>query len=305
VTGVIGLVGFGRWGRLIFRDLRQLGAQVRVVVPGEQARHAALADGALSAHARLSDIERVDGYVVAVPSSLHADVLMDLVPSGKPVFVEKPLATDLDASRRLVEVMGDRLFVMDKWRYHPGVIKLGEMVRSGDLGRILSVRSFRLGWDNPHRDVDAVWILMPHDLSIALHLLGHLPAPRLATTLGAHGMGNDLFAVLQDGPADALVAMEISSNHPVSRRAVTVIGSEASAQLGDSYDDHIVLARGVPGKAAGKPELIPIGKDMPLLAELKAFLAYLTGGPPPLSPARDGLLVVERVVALRRLAGLS
>jgi predicted dehydrogenase len=308
---VIGLFGFGRWGKLIFRDLRVLGAEVRVIVPSEESRRAALAAGAISAQADCTSREErealadVDGYVVAAPTVLHADILFKLVATGKPVFVEKPFATNTEACRKLVDVAGERIFVMDKWRYHPGIEKLAELVRSGALGEIVALRGFRLGWDNPHCDVDAIWILLPHDLSIVQHIIGRLPAPKLAMSLGANGLGNDLLAMLQDDDSSLKVTIEISANHPVSRRAVTVIGTRGSAQLGDSYDDSVVFAAGVPNGAVGKPELIPVGVQMPLLAELRAFLAHLAGGPPPLSPARDGLQVVEHIIALRKLAGLD
>lgn len=307
----IGLFGFGRWGKLIFRDLRSLGAEVRVVVPSEESQRAAIVAGAKSAQAdcatqdELEALADVDGYVVAAPTVQHAAILFKLVATGKPVFVEKPFAIDVDACRKLVNVAGDRIFVMDKWRYHPGIDKLAELVRSGALGDIVALRSFRLGWDNPHRDVDAIWILMPHDLSIVQHIIGTLPAPKMAMSLGANGPGNDLLAILQDDGSQPKVTIEISANHPVSRRAVTVIGNKGSAQLGDSYDECVVFAAGVPNGAVGKPELIPVGTQMPLLAELRAFLVHLAGGPPPLSPARDGLRVVEHIIALRKLAGLD
>lgn len=304
MSAVVGLLGFGRWGRLIFRDLRALKVDVRVVAPSEASRQAALAAGAVSVHPCPEAIENVDGVVVAAPTSLHAEILFKLAALNKPLFVEKPMATDPAACRRLVDLMGDRLFVMDKWRYHPGIEKLAELARSGALGRLRSLRSFRLGWDNPHRDVDAIWILLPHDLSIALHILGMLPEARMATTLGANGLGNDLFALLRNDEDDPSVVVEISANHPVPRRAVTVIGTEGSAQLGDSYDDHVVFARGAPGRAIGSPELISISKEMPLLAELRTFVAHLNGGAAPMSSAREGLLVVERICALRQLAGL-
>ncbi|OYU47342.1 MAG: hypothetical protein CFE31_16305 [Rhizobiales bacterium PAR1] len=306
----VGLFGFGRWGKLIFRDLRILGAEVRVIVPSEESQRAALAAGAMSVQAdcvtsdELEALADVDGYVVAAPTVLHAEILFKLVATRKPIFVEKPFAVDRDASRKLVDVAGERIFIMDKWRYHPGIDKLAELVRSGVLGDIVALRSFRLGWDNPHRDVDAIWILVPHDLSIVQHIIGTLPAPRLAMSLGANGIGNDLLAILQDGDSGPKVTIEISANHPVSRRAVTVIGTKGSAQLGDSYDDSVVFAAGVPNGTAGKPELIPVGAQMPLLAELRAFLAHLAGGPPPLSPAIDGLRVVEHIITLRKLAGM-
>ncbi len=142
----IGLFGFGRWGKLIFRDLRVLGAEVRVIVPSEESRRAALAAGAVSAQAvyttrdEIAALADVDGFIVAAPTVLHAQILFTLVATGKPIFVEKPFATDTDACRTLVDAAGERIFVMDKWRYHPGIDKLTELVRSGTLGDILALR---------------------------------------------------------------------------------------------------------------------------------------------------------------------
>ncbi|WP_178133263.1 Gfo/Idh/MocA family protein [Vineibacter terrae] len=300
----IGLVGFGRWGRHIFRDLRALGATVHVAVPGDASRQAAAEAGAASVQANLSALPEVDGYMVATPTATHAQVIAALLARNRPIFVEKPLTNDVDAARHLVEQAADRLFVMDKWRYHPGIRALAQQARSGALGEILAVRTLRLGWDNPHRDVDAVWILLPHDLSIVLEILGALPAAQAAFSTVPGRPGSDLIAVLHDGPGSAQVTIEVSSHHPTSRRAVVVVGTKGVAQLPDSYDDRILTAAGVPGEMTSKPTDIAVGGEMPLLLELEAFVAHLRGGPPPRSSAREGLMIVERIHALRRLAGL-
>jgi predicted dehydrogenase len=228
------LVGCGRWGRLILRDLVALGARVEVAAPSAVSREAALAAGAACAFSSPSEIPgTVDGFIVATPTATHAEVVESLLSYGVPIFVEKPLTPSVEAARRLVRLAGERIFVMDKWRYHPGIEALRDQARSGALGDILAVRSFRLGWGNPHRDVDAVWILMPHDLAIAYEILGYLPAVRAAYTSLRGNAGSDLVAVLGAREECAVVA-EISALHPISRRAVTVIGTEGSAQLGDS-----------------------------------------------------------------------
>lgn len=301
----IGLVGFGRWGRHIFRDLRVLGASVHVAVPSPASQQAALAAGAASVHSHLGALPNVDGYVVATPTAGHAAAVEALVDRQRPVFVEKPLTNDLAAARRLVDRAGDRLFIMDKWRYHPGIEALAQQARSGALGDILAIRTYRLGWDNPHRDVDAVWILLPHDLSIILEILGEIPAARTAFSLVPQRPGSDLLATLHNDGDGARVTIEISSHHPTSRRAVVVVGSKGVAQLADSYDDRVLIAAGIPGLDAGKPRHVDVGDAMPLLAELQAFVAHLKGGPPPRSSAREGLLIVEGIHTLRRLAGLA
>lgn len=300
----VGLIGFGRWGRHIFRDLRDLGAAVHVVAPSAASRQAAVAAGAVAVHAWPDALPDLDGYVVATPTVTHAAVIDALLGRDRPIFVEKAMTNDLTAARRLVERAADRLFVMDKWRYHAGIAALAAQARSGALGDLVAIRTFRLGWGHPHRDVDAVWILLPHDLAIALEILGALPAARAAYSLTPGRPGSDLLAILGDGPGGPIVTCEVSANHPVSRRAVTVIGTRATAQLADTYDDRIEIVAGTPGAAPAAPTSVSISDTLPLRAELAAFLAHLRGGPPPRSSAREGLLVVERIHELRHLAGL-
>ncbi len=299
----VGLVGCGRWGRNILRDLLELGAEVHVAAPSADNRDKALQLGAASAHGSASDLPAVDGYVVATPTVSHAEVVEPLLASGRPIFVEKPMTCDVASARRLAEAGAGRLFVMEKWRYHPGVQALAEIVRSGELGEILSVRCYRLGWGNPHDDVDAWWILMPHDLAIADHVLGRLPAAASVLLPSPTRPQLAVIATLSDGPGPS-VTLELAATHPASRRATVVEGTLGSAQLADSYDDHVLVGRWNGGEAS-PPERRPIGQEMPLKAELQAFLGHLAGGPPPMVSAQVGLQAVETIAALRRMAGLD
>lgn len=303
-TPRVGLVGYGRWGRHIFRDLVALGAEVHVAVPSEASREAVLEAGAASACAAASELPELDGYLVAPPTVHHAEVVESLLGRGRPIFVEKPLTNDVATAERIVEAAPDQVFVMDKWRYHPGVEELARLARSGAFGPIRAIRSYRLGWGNPHQDVDAVWILLPHDLSIVGEILGHVPAPRQAVAPSGVESGSDLWCQLQDegGPE---VTCEVSALHPVNRRSVVVIGETGSGQLGDSYDDRIVLAGRVDGVVvSGESRFVEVGDELPLVRELRAFLEHLAGGPPPRSSAREALATVRAIDELRRLAGL-
>jgi predicted dehydrogenase len=305
VTLRVGLIGCGRWGRLILRDLLALGAEVHVVVPSAANRQEAIELGAARAVEAIDDLgASVEGFVVASPTSAHAAVMDRLLPTGRPMFVEKPMTNDLSAARRLVAAAADRIFVMDKWRYHPGVEALAAAAKSGELGEILAIRSYRLGWGPPHTDVDALWILLPHDLAIALEVLGHLPAPASALAPVPGRAASDFIAILRDRPEGPQVTIEIATSHPVTRRAVAVVGSRKTAQLADSYDERITIADRAPGGVFGAPHDRPAAGDPPLRRELHAFLDHLRGGPPPRSSAADGLLIVERIAALRQLAAL-
>jgi predicted dehydrogenase len=299
----VGLIGCGNWGRHVLRDLVSLGAEVHVATPSPRSRATAEQGGAVRVVDRLEALETLEGYVVASPSVTHADVIDALLPTGRPIFVEKPMTVDVASAKRLAATAGERIFVMEKWRYHAGIEALAAMAKSGELGRVLAIRTERVGWGNPHEDVDAGWILLPHDLSIAYEILGHLPAARAAWSPTGRPHC-DLIATLGDagGPA---VTMEIGISHPVTRRSVLVVGTERSAQLGGSYDDRISIAEGNPAGVRGAPYHQPVAGEMPLLRELRAFLDHLRGGPPPRSSAAEGMLVVERVAALRALAGLA
>ena len=158
----------------------------------------------------------------------------------------------------------------------------------------------RLGWGNPH-DVDAVWILAPHDLSIALHILGDLPPVRWARAPARVPPGSAVIAELSRPNEGATITLEISAIELVRRRSILVVGDRASAQLANAYDDHIILIDGPPLDGAAVRRTIPFEPAMPLYLELEAFLDHLRGGPPPKSSVVEGALVVERIAEIRRL----
>jgi predicted dehydrogenase len=290
----VGLVGCGRWGRLILRDLIACGAQVHVVARSEASQSNARACGAASVVGDLAAIGAMDGFVVATPTASHAATIERLLTTGRPIFVEKPMTADLGSARRLVRAAGDRLFVMDKWRYHPAIEAMRAEIASGRAGEVLAIQTVRMGWGNPHDDVSALWILAPHDLAIALHLLGSLPRLRAVRPLTARNPSLGFTAFLaEDGLPSIEMTIGIAS--PDHRRRCLVVGGRATMELRDGYDRQIFIRDGEPGAPNAGARSVDVGDRMPLLAEIKRFLGYLAGGPAPLSSAADGLLVVERL----------
>ena len=94
---------------------------------------------------------------------------------GPPIFVEKAMTADVASARRVAAAGEGRLFVMDKWRYHPGVEAMRAEIAAGRVGDVLAIRTERWAWGHPHPDIGPLWILAPHDLSIVLHLMGDIP----------------------------------------------------------------------------------------------------------------------------------
>lgn len=298
----IGLAGFGRWGRFILRDLLSLSCEVHVAVPSGSSRQAAMAAGAASTVPDASKLDRsLDGYVVAVPTHHHAQVIDRLLDRNRPIFVEKPMTDDPDVAEQLAREAGERIFVMNKWCYHGGIEALAELARSGELGKVRHLQTLRCQCGQPHADVDATWILMPHDLSIVQHIFGHLPPLKAAYGENANGSMDTATAILGDSPR---AVVQVSALWPAYSRVVRVLFEEGMASLLDAMDDHIVIHRFENGKLSEKrKEERKIDTDMPLLKELSGFVNYLEGGPPPRSSAADGAAVVRAIAEIHRMAG--
>jgi len=232
------------------------------------------------------------------------EAVLDRDDLAVPIFVEKPLTPDLGSARRLHARAGERIFVMDKWRYHGGIETLGELARSGRYGVVQGLVSARHQWGNPHDDVDAVWILAPHDLSIAVEILGFLPEPVHAVVDRVGGEVSGMRALLGREPWHAL---SVSARAATWDRSVQVLTEGATLELRDSYDDHVCVyeTAGLTFGDPPEPERVPVSTAFPLARELEAFVHHLVGGPPPKTSAADGIAAVECIEALRALAGID
>ena len=297
----IGLAGVGPWGVHILRDLRSLGAVVHAVARSPESIERARKGGAASIVSDAAALpDECVGYVVANRTISHLDAVEALLPRKRPIFVEKPLATDLARIERLPPAAHDLVFVMHKWRYHPGVIELARIARDQDYGPPLGLRTFRAGWGNPHADVSALWILAPHEFSIALAILGETPQ-LVAAAAEPLGSGADGAIAHLRTRAGLPVTMEVSAAHPVNLRRILLRCRDAICQL-DSADYGVVTVRRIGDAGA---DTLAVGDEMPLLAELRAFLAHLAGGPAPHSSLSEEIEIVRQIAAVEALVRSS
>ena len=295
---VVGLVGCGKWGRHILRDLVSLGCEVPVVARSPESNARATEGGAAAIVADIGSLPRLDGVVVATPTSTHAAVLDELLDRAMPVFCEKPLTDDAAAAERLAARAPERLFVMDKWRYHPGVLEIAAIAREGRLGAVSGLKTVRVGWGSSHDDVDPVWVLTPHDLSIGYEIFGRFGKPESAVAQWQRDDAVHLSGVIRG--AGWWQTLEVSGRAAGSTRAVELYCEDGVAVLGGGWDEHVTLYRD--GSDGVFEERIQTPGELPLLAELRAFVEHLRGGPPPRSSAVEGAAVVSAIEELRALA---
>lgn len=297
----IGLLGCGQWGQRILANLLVLKAEVVVYDPDAERRQWAMSNGAVATDDEWKPEHQCDGFVVATPASTHRAVLAKLAPAGKPIFVEKPLTVSYADARAIADLPLPPTFVMHIWRYHPGIRLLGELGRSGRLGELTLLKTTRTNWTSPRTDTDSVWTLAPHDLTIALEILGYLPQPRAAVTEQHGAASRSMTALLGNRPA---VVFDVSTRYADKRREVRLHGTQGVAVLASETVDYVECWW---GNDTSRPdevvaERIYFESTPPLQLELAAFLAYLNGGPEPISGVSEGIKIVQIIDELLALS---
>jgi predicted dehydrogenase len=293
----IGLIGCGKWGRYILKDLVDLGCEVSVVARSPESIERAKRGGAYQIVDSIDLLPDLSGYVLASLTSTHAELLDKLLDRAGLIFCEKPVTDHLPDAVALLPRAEGRVFLMDKWRYHAGTVRLGEMVTDGILGTVLGVKSVRTQWGNPHPDVDAPWTYLPHELAIAKTVLGAIPPPQYAVQEEVNGRPAGIYAILGRSP---WFISEFSTSSVNRSRQVQVFGSDAVALLNDPYADHI-LVRNRTGEILD--ERHEVSTEMPLRVEIEVFLKHLAGGPPPLgtfAEAVEDVRVIQSIITMAR-----
>lgn len=236
-----GVIGWGYWGPKIARNLEGLPyATVSMVADSDVHRLASLASQSWTqATTRAEDIFRsdVDGVIIATPVRTHYRLAKEALLHGKHVLVEKPLTAQVAEAEELAELARQQqrtLMVGHTFEYSPAVNELRKLVQGGDLGKIYCVETERLNLGLFRSDINVIWDLAPHDISILLYILGKKPE-EIRVQAHAHLQPHihDI-AHLDLGFADGMSAhIHLSWLHPSKVRRVTVIGDEKMAV----YDD--------------------------------------------------------------------
>src|SRR2546430_2970828 len=237
-----GVVGWGYWGPKIARNLDALAqGTVTMVADMDEYRLASLKINKpwIKTTTRAEEVfcSDVDGVIIATPVRTHYRLAKEALLSGKHVLVEKPLTANIAEAEELVALAQEQgcvLMVGHTFEYNPAVNELRKLVQSGELGKIYCIEAERLNLGLFRSDINVIWDLAPHDISILLYILGQTPKQ---VTIQAHA---HLQPRIQDIAhldlefADGMTAhIHVSWLHPCKVRRVTVIGNAKMAV----YDD--------------------------------------------------------------------
>lgn len=296
----IGLIGCGRWGQLILQNLTDLSVTVTVCDTDPDQREKARLLGAIAVTASFDALRLLDGLIVATPASTHRTVLEQIAPFGKPLFVEKPLTSSYPDALVIGRLALPPTFLMHIWRYHPGIDMLRMIGQSGELGELLLVKTTRINWTSPRTDTDTLRTLAPHDLSIILHILGRVPAPKAAVAERHNGQIRGLTVLLGDEPA---CVIEVSTRYADKRREVRLHGTSGVAVLTDERTNAVDIWYGTDQTPASQwqHERRLFDPTPPLRLELLAFIEYLRGGSEPVSSLQEGIELMRLLDEIEHL----
>jgi UDP-2-acetamido-3-amino-2,3-dideoxy-glucuronate N-acetyltransferase len=307
-TPRIACIGAGYWGRNLVRNFNELGALTTICDASELTR-AALSEKL--PHLRYTDDVRsvladpdIDGVVIATPAETHGRLVRQALEAGKDVLVEKPLCLDIKEGQRLVDLAersGRILMVGHLLWYHPAVLRLREMVKAGELGRIQYIYSNRLNLGKIRREENILWSFAPHDVSVILGLLGEMPEDVQARGGNyLHQKIADVTVSLLSFPSGVKAHIFVSWLHPFKEQKLIVVGDRKMAVFDDVQPEnklvlypHVIDWKDqVPVPVQGTAEVVKVEKAEPLREECAHFLACISTRQRPRTDGREALRVL-------------
>lgn len=312
-----GVIGYGYWGPQLVRNLDRLPTGEVTYVADLSPERRQIAQLEFPGAQVTPDLDEVlqsdvDAVVIATPIRTHYALARAALEHGKQVFVEKPLTASSAQAEELMalaERLDRVLMVGHTFVYNPAVEELRHLVQSGALGNVYYVDAVRVNLGLFQQDINVMWDLAPHDLSILSYILGMEPV-----SVSAHGGAyirqnvHDVIYLTLRYPNDVLAHVNVSWLHPSKVRRFTVVGDKQMVVYDDveATEKIRIFNRGVDApeytSTFGEFQLSYRYGDIvsphlrwtePLAVECRHFAEAIMEGRTPRSGAREGLNVVR------------
>ncbi len=323
----VAVIGAGNWGRNHVRTVAALAeAELAAVCDLDPKRRAAVErqfPGALVTESLDEAVAGADAVVVATPGRSHSELAIRLLEAGKPVLVEKPLALNVEDAEAIAAASDDNgvpALIGHLLVFHPAVERLKGLIGSGELGDLLYLYSQRVNLGQIRPDENALWSFGPHDISVALELLGEEPIAVTAQGKGYLQEGiEDVVFMVMEFASGVIMNVQLSWLDPHKERRLTVVGSNKMAVFDDMEprEKLKIYDKGVTrppeyrsfGESLSVREgdiFIPrIANAEPLAAELKHFVGVVGGEPNDRISVASGVRVIKILEAASKSLKMS
>lgn len=311
----IAVIGNGYWGKNLVRNFHTLGVLKTVCDTRTEALHEAHTkfgvETCSSLKALLNDPD-IHGVAISAPAVQHYELAKECLFAGKDVYVEKPLALRIEEGQELVEIAEARhciLMVGHILQYHPAILKLKELIGSGELGRIQYIYSSRLNWGKLRSEENILWSFAPHDISAILYLLGEAPVSVMAT--GGSYVNPQIYDTTLTAcefQSGVMAHIFVSWLHPFKEQRMVVIGGKKTAVFDDVekerklvlYSHRIDWLNRLPVARSEEGQTVPLPAEEPLRNECEHFIERMVSRIKPRTDGNNGVQVLEVLDACER-----
>jgi len=248
----IAQIGVGYWGPNLLRNLiANKSCEVKKVVDLSKERRHFVRDlyPSVRVSYRVEDIINdadIEAVVIATPVATHIDLAMKCLEAGKHILVEKPMATNVKEIRQIGKLAEEKRLVAmvgHTFLFNAAVRYVKTLIESGELGDIRYIYSQRVNLGRIRNDVDALWNLAPHDISIIQYWLNE-PEPIHVTRNGMDYVQNgidDVVFMNIEYPGNIIANIHVSWLDPHKIRKMTIVGSEKMVVYDDLAENKITI----------------------------------------------------------------
>ncbi|GAX61886.1 transferase hexapeptide repeat containing protein [Candidatus Scalindua japonica] len=305
----IAVVGAGYWGKNLVRNFYELNALRTIcdadidLVNSYESQFPGI-KFTNSFDALLSD-PSIEAIVIATPAEYHYQMAKKAIRHKKHVFVEKPLALQLEQGEELISLANQQgliLMVGHILHYHPAIQKLKELIDRGELGKIQYIYSNRLNMGKIRSEENILWSFAPHDISVILLLLQN-ELPETVYSTGGNYLQkqiSDVTMTTMDFRSGVKAHIFVSWLHPFKEQKLVVVGDKKMAVFDDVSTEKLSLfphridwVDRLPVACKAEAEVVSIGSDEPLKTECKHFLKCIEENQIPKTDGNEGLRVLR------------
>lgn len=302
----IAVIGTGYWGKNLVRNFSELGALGLICDANKETLTELKTKFNVAGVTDFAEVLAnpiIQGVVIATPAVTHFDLVMQCLAAGKDVFVEKPLALNLQDAiniKSAVNQSNQILMVGHLLEYHPALVKLRQIVREGKIGKIQYIYSNRLSFGKIRTEENVLWSFAPHDICMILGFMEHLPH-----SVQAFGSAN-----VTEVEDFSMINLEFGENkkahiftswlHPFKEHRLVVVGDAGTLVFDDVsqdaklvlYDQEIKISDGIPILAKKYQTTIAIEQNEPLKLECQHFLDCIQTRETPITDVENGINVL-------------
>lgn len=304
----IAMVGCGYWGKNLarnFHEIKNLSAVCDPHPPTAEKFSEMYQVPALSWEEVLQD-DSINAVALAVPAEMHYDMAMAAMEKSKHVYVEKPIALDVNEAEMMVnkaEKANLTLMVGHLLQYHPVFRKLKKLVTSGKIGNVEYIYSNRLSLGKVRREENVLWSFAPHDISMVLALANSEPTK--VTASGQSYLGKNIEDITManlEFPNGLKAHIFSSWVHPFKEQRLVVIGDNGMLTFEDHQPWEKKLTYYAHSFDKGERETVPtkanaehiaVDQGEPLKDECQHFVDSIINEKAPRTDGAEGLRVLK------------